>query len=240
MARSRVVNLANLEQFAAVNVLSDPGHIGGPIVIPNCTQVVLTWSQADGKQAHNVLYARSAGVPTPSVAQAQALFAAMTTGAAWTAIQAAISTTTALQRVTLTSVHTAGQPSFDSTGAAVAGTDATAPLPNEVAICITLRTAGRGPSNRGRMYIPGLCSDDLAAGNVILAGLLTNFGNWANGFIAIFSGQSLTWVVGNPARAAYTGITGTQHPARPAGSVPITAALVRDNHWDSQRRRGLK
>lgn len=240
MARSRVLRLENLQQFTAINVLSDPGHVGGPIVIPNCVQVLLTWSVPGGKVAHNVLYGRSAGVPAPSVAQAQGIFSALTTGAQWTAMSSHMVNTT-FNSVTLTSVHSAGQPSFVSTGLAVptTGTDPQA-LPSEMAVCVTLRTGSRGVANRGRMYLTGFGNAQVTTGNVILAACVTDVQNWAGTILTALSAQSYTWVIGQPARAAYTGSTGTQHPARIANSVPVTSIIVRDNHWDSQRRRGLK
>jgi len=240
MPGSRVLDISDLQTFTAVNLLSDAGAIGGPTVIPNCTQVVLTWTLDGGKVGHNVLYGRSAGVPTPSVAQAQAIFTALTTGAGWTAIAARLATTTALSSVSVMSVHTASQPIFFSTGTAVPGTATLPVLPNEMAVCVTLRTALRGISNRGRMYIPGYNAAQVQTGNVIAPGAVTDTQTWANGFIAAFSGQSLTLVIGQRERQAYTGTSGTPHPARPAGSVPVTQLIVRDNHWDSQRRRGLK
>jgi hypothetical protein len=142
--------------------------------------------------------------------------------------------------VTLTSVHQAGLPSFLSTGAMVPGAGATPALPAEVAICATLRTAGRGPSNRGRMFLMGFNASQAAIGNIIAPQCVTDTAAWVANIANVLTSQGLTWVIGQPARNAYTGETGTAHPARPAGSVPITQALIRDNHWDSQRRRGLK
>jgi hypothetical protein len=69
---------------------------------------------------------------------------------------------------------------------------------------------------------------------------VTSVQNWANGIPAIFTTNGLTLALGLPARSAYTGTTGTPHPARVAATLPVTSLLVRDNHWDSQRRRGLK
>jgi len=240
MGRNRVLRLDSFEQFTAIQALSDPGHIGGPVVIPNCTQIVLNWGSGIGKVSHNVLYGRSAGVPTPSVAQAQALFAAMSSGGLWTAMNAHLANTTTFASVSVMSVHTAGQPVFTSTGASVPGTNATIALPLEVALVTTLRTALRGTQNRGRIYQPNLAVDQVLTGNLASATLVNDQSAWHNGFIAILSSQSLTWVIGQPHRAAYTGSTGTQHPKRLATSTPITQALVRNNTFDSQRRRGLK
>jgi hypothetical protein len=235
-----VIRLDQLQQFAAVNVLSDPGALGGPVVVPNCVQIVLNWNLSAGKVGHNVMYGRVSGIPAPTAAQAEAIRAALTTGAAWTAVATIMAASTSLGSVTLRSVHTPGQPIVQSTGAAAPGTSAALALPNEVAICATLRTGFTGPSNRGRIYIPGVASDSLLSGNVIAPGTVTALTNWVTGFTAIFSAQGFTWVIGQVARAAYTGSTGTQHPARAAASVPVTSATVRNNTWDSQRRRGLK
>jgi hypothetical protein len=236
----RIIALDQLQQFVAINLLSDPGALGGPVVVPNCVQIVFNWNLSAGKTAHNVLYGRVSGIPAPTVAQAEAIRSALTTGAAWTALLPLLAASTSFSAVTLRSVHAAGQPMVQSTGGASTGTSAALALPNEVAVVATLRTAFTGPSNRGRMYLPGLAADSLLSGNVIAPGTVTALNNWVAGFTAIFAAQGYTWVIGQLARAAYTGITGTAHPARPAGSVPITSATVRNNTWDSQRRRGLK
>ena len=55
----RVINLSNLQTFTAINALgTDLGAIAGPVVIPQCAQVVLLWQLTDGKVGHNVLYGR--------------------------------------------------------------------------------------------------------------------------------------------------------------------------------------
>jgi len=236
----RLFNLANLQQFTAIHVLSDPGNIGGPVVIPNCMQVVLNWTLASGKVGHNVMYGRAAGIPAPTPAMAQALFAAMTTGAAWTTVASQLAPTTALAGVSLRSVHEGEGAIVSSTGAAVPGVNPGIALPNEMALCVTLRTAKAGPSNRGRVYIPGYAEGTTVAGNMVAASVVSGAGTWVNGFISIFAGQGLTMVIGQKARQAYTGATGTPHPARAAGSEVVTSAVCRDNHWDSQRRRGLR
>lgn len=236
----RVVNLANFAQFTAINLLSDPGDIGGPVVIPNCMQVVLNWTLSDGKTGHNVLYGRSPGIPAPTPTLAETIRTALTSGAAWTNFANLIVPTCALASVTLRSVHEANQPMVQSTGAAATGTSSSTALPSEVALCVTLRTALAGRSNRGRMFLPGYGANMVDTGNVVLAGAVTGTQTWAAGFISIFAGAGLTLVIGQKARQAYVGSTGTSHPARAAGSVPVTQLVVRDNHWDSMRRRGLK
>jgi hypothetical protein len=95
---------------------------------------------------------------------------------------------------------------------------------------------------RGRYYIPGFASNAVGAGGVIAAACVTAINNWAgnvanSGLSAIIGPQ----VLGLPARAAYTSpITGRNFPARNAQTVALTGVQMKDNHWDSQRRRGLK
>jgi hypothetical protein len=134
----------------------------------------------------------------------------------------------------------ANQPIISSGAGGATGTSSGTELPDEVALVVTERTAFTGPQNRGRMYIPGWATTALGANNTAAAAAVTALGNWAGNIAGILSAQGYTWCVGHVARQAYTGSTGTQHPARVAGTVPITTVAVRDNHWDSQRRRGLR
>lgn len=235
-----IILLDNIQQLAAINLLVDPGHIAGPVVIPNAVKVMPVWSLTNGKTARNVLYVTVAPGFVPTATIAETIRAAMSSGALWTAVAAFIAPTTTLTRVELQDVRTANNPAVASTGTAVPGTAATGAMPDEVALCVTLRTARTGQANRGRMYIPGFAAGAMAAGGVVAPSLVSAARSWVANFGGIFSAQTMTWVIGQPARAAYTGKTGTQHPARSARTEPVINVEVRDNHWDSQRRRGLK
>jgi hypothetical protein len=236
----RVVPLERLQQFAAVNLLLDPGAIPGPVVIPSCAQITLVWQQQDGKLAHNVLYGRYTGTFAGTVAMCDAILTGLTTGTAWLALTDLLATETVLSAVHMRDVNFANQPILESTGPGAAGAGAANAMPNEMAVCVTLRTAQSGQQFRGRMYLPGFTEANNVPGNVMGAGTIQSVNAWVGTIAGILSAQGFIWVIGQKARQAYTGITGRDHPARPANSVPITAAVVRDNHWDTQRRRGLK
>lgn len=238
----RVINLANAQQFAAIQLLSDPGYIAGPKVIPNAAMVRLNWQLNNGRVAHNILYAGWNGTPALTAAVAQSIFAASSSGALWTALAAFIIPQTTFTGVTLLDVRTTTATYFHSTGAAVPGTSTGTALPDEVAVAISILTGNRGPSGRGRIYIPGWASTAMAAGGVIAAGAITALNNWVSGAFAPAVASNVGAIVlGLPARAAYTSpVTGRVFPARAATTVPITGLAARDNHWDSQRRRGLK
>lgn len=236
----RILRLENLDQFAAINVLSDPGHIAGPVVIPSCAQITVNWQTASGRPAHNVLYGRYSGAFAGNVAQANAIMAALTSGGPWTTLAAFLATTGGISGVSIRDVNTPNAPIITSTSAAVPGSSASPEMPDEVSAVITLRTAFTGPSYRGRMYIPGWATNALATGNVIAAAAVTALNSWGGTIANALIAGTYTWVLGQPARAQYTGSTGRVHPARAAQSTTISQTVVRDNHWDSQRRRGLR
>lgn len=240
MSRSRVVNLANLPQFTAINVLSDPGHIGGPVVIPNCIKFMIVWTLTDGKIARNVLGMSVPGGFTPTAAIAEQMRTALVAGTQWSGLAGFLATTTSLTRVELLDIRNANNTVISSTGPSTPGTAAGTALPDETAAVLTIRTAKTGPAFRGRIFVPGWASNATAAGGVIAAAAVTALNAWSGNILTAITNAGGTWVLLQPARAQYTGSTGTVHPARPAGSTTFTSVVCRDNHWDSQRRRGLK
>jgi hypothetical protein len=238
---TRFVRLDQVQQFAAINVLSDLGLDGGPIVIPLTWQVGFEWTTASGKRAHNVLYGTAAAGFNPTVSTVNAMMSVLTTGTQWANLAAQLAPTTAFAALTIKDVRTEHKPVLPSTNPPVPGTSATAEMPDEVALCITFRTADTGPGNRGRIYIPGWSATALAAGNVASPTAVSALNAWAQTIASCFSGSGLTLALGLRHRNAYTSpITGTDFPERQAVGKPVTIITVRDNHWDSQRRRGLR
>lgn len=238
---TRVIRLDQLDQFAAVKIVSDPGEIGGPVVIPQAVQVTYVWALSGGKTGHCVLYGRYPGTFSMTSATATAALQALTTGAAWTALAAHIAPTVQLGSLFLRDVNEPDRPIIQATAGTAPGTSTGTALPDEVAVCITFQTGFAGPSGRGRIYIPGWATTALGTGNVVAAAAVTALGNWATTNIGnSFAAMSATHVLGLQARASYTGTTGTVHPARAAMTRDVTARVVKDNHWDSQRRRGLR
>src|SRR5262245_26141090 len=237
----RLRPLDTVQQFAAINVTSDPGAIPGPKTAPNCALVILNWTLTDGKTGHNVLGGRYVGSFAGTGAQAGSILTALNTGAQWTALAGFLATTAALASVSLRNINVIDQPLINSTtGASAPGTSASAGLPDEVAAVVTFRTAKVGPGNRGRMYIPGWANNAVGAGNIISGPAQTALQNWANGISSALSAQGYTLCIVQPHRAQYTGSTGRVHPERIATSTDVTIATVRDNHWDTIRRRGLR
>lgn len=236
----RIIALENFQQFLAINLTADPGYDAGNRVIPSCAEIRLVWLQESGVIAHNVLHGRYSGPFAGTQTQANAILTGLGTGAQWTAMAAFMPTQTALGFVQIRDLGAADQPYISSNGAAHAGTSVSAGLPNEVAACLTLRTAFTGPAGRGRIYVPGFATNAMGAGNVIAAAAVTAIGNWGSIIAGILNAQGYLFSVAHFHRIAYTGVGGAQHPERPAGTVPVQTVEMRDNHWDTQRRRGLK
>lgn len=236
----RIVNLSNLPQFTAVNLSSDPGAVTGPVVIPNTAQIVLYWNLIDGKIGHNVLYGRYSGAFAGSQAQCNSILTGLSSGAQWTAMAAFLATATALNGVSIQDVNTASQAKFVSSVGGGNGTSASTAMPSEVALALTLRTAFVGRQFRGRLFIPGWATNAIGASDTVAASAVTAATNWGGTITSVFAGQGYTFSLGQRARVDYTSPGGVHHPARAANSIPISQAVCRDNHWDSQRRRGLR
>jgi len=237
---SPLVNVANLQTFQAVNLLKDPGYDPSDHRIPNCARISLVWSLDGGRFARNELHGSYSGTFNGSQAQCNAILSALTTGTNWTSLAAFLAPTCQLGNVVIRDLNQENQPPIASNGPAAPGTSSGSAMPVEVAAVATLRTAFTGPAHRGRIYVPGWATNALGTGNVIAAGAVTALQNWSSIIAGAFSAQGYVFCIGHPHRLAYTGAGGRQHPARDAGTVPITSVAVRDNHWDTQRRRGLK
>jgi hypothetical protein len=137
-------------------------------------------------------------------------------------------------------VNTPNNGLITSSGTAAPGTSANPAFPNEVAACVTLRTAKVGPGFRGRLYLAGFNNAGVTAGNQITAAIQSAVNNWANTIPTVFTAQGLTFCLGLHQRKAYIGSTGKPHAARAKTTQDITSQSLKDLNWDSQRRRGLK
>jgi hypothetical protein len=240
MPRSRIVALDQVQQFMAINLLMDQGLIAGPKLVDNCAEITLVWSLGSGKVGHIVLGGRYIAPFAGTAAQANAILAALTSGATWTTLAGFLSPQTSLHQVLIRNIHLADQPVISGAVTEHPGTSAGTDMPNEVALVIGLRTGLSGPRYRGRMYVPGWATNALGTTNLVAAGAVTALNAWAGGIQAALSASGYTWCLALPARNAYTSaVTGRVFPARPKETPAITQTVV-DNHWDSQRRRGLK
>jgi hypothetical protein len=103
-------------------------------------------------------------------------------------------------------------------------------MPNEVSLCISLRSNARGRSARGRWYMFGIPTTAMANANAVTS-------TYANASVAALQGLINTITTGGnlPVIVSYY----SNKVVRPGGPVyfPIETALLTDNIVDSQRRR---
>ena len=217
--------------------MGDPGRIPGPEVVPNCVQMRLVWTLANGKTAYNVMHGRVAAGFSATAAVAQAIYAAIIASGAWTSYKAHVNSGVSFAGVDLRDIRTANEPVVASTGAATPGTGAGDALPPGTALVVTERTAQAGRAFRGRIYLPGLDVGALQANGQASAATVTDATAFINEVATAMSGQGLTQCLAQPARNAYTGTKGTAHPARSAGTVDVTSNQIRTGTINSQRRR---
>lgn len=198
------------------------------LIVPNAAQLRILWANGGQLYAVNVL-----GVVANAVAITQALTntigAAIKTAFTSSGYAGSCSTVITLANVGLRDVRTGNAPEFIDSGAAVAGTPGTQPLPPQVALCVTLRTALAGQSFRGRVYLPGY--DE----SVNVGGALTGSGgavSFVSGIQSALQANGLNLgVLSRPAPDAV--------PPRAGFITPVTAVILRDAVWDTQRRRAI-
>lgn len=204
------------------------------LVVPSAVQVRLHWT-LNGVDAYNVLGGSVAGGFAASQAIANALGAAILGHFTSSGLAALMATTTSLLSAGLRDIRTANQPEFVSVAAAVPGTGAGDPLPNQIAAVITLRTALAGKSYRGRAYYGGANEAQNGATGAIAAAFNTALVTFTTNIQTDMAAQGITLaVISRP----FAGAAGPPvRPARVGQATPVTGIIARDTKWDTQRRR---
>jgi hypothetical protein len=131
--------------------------------------------------------------------------------------------------VTDMTTGTAPTVSFTDDPLPIDGAAAGTPLTNQDTICVSLRTAGRGRSSRGRVYYGGLVAEQRDTANTISSATAAAVqGIWSN-LGDVIEGAGASWVVASRF---------TEGAARPFGVIaPVTNVLVVDRVIDCRRRR---
>lgn len=194
------------------------------IPVPNGVQLCFDFLTAGQNWQFCLTLRKSSGAPTPSD-----LATATSTGEVWWTNELAdlLHANTTLRQIRATDLTVQG--GVQDTN--VVGTDGAltgGAVPLGTPIVVSLRTAKRGRSYRGRVYVSGLANSQVADETDIGGGVATNFGT-AFGVLA-----SALDVVGFDVVVAsrqHNGVT-----TNPAEANEVTAYVV-DTHFDSQRRR---
>lgn len=181
----------------------------------------------DGQQCENTMYFESVGgALTPTLLQ----LIAEDVMANWISeLQPLKSSTCTFTEVFAFDLSTEGSFGFTAIpGAPVSGEAGAPPLPNNVSLAVSFRSAFRGRSGRGRNYWYGLVEDQFAGNNAttaiqtaILAGYDTLVGSaLTNGFVHVVASRF------------------TNNAPRLVGAIfPVQAITITDSTLDSQRRR---
>jgi len=205
------------------------------LVVANALQGRLLWN-VGGRIPQCVIHWQIPAGTSVDVTLANALFSPI--AALWEAHLAAFAGgTTSLMQLALRDLRAANQAEVISTAAGQSGTDAIGDnLPLSIACCVTLRTDKAGKRFRGRMYLPGFTETANGASGHMAAAMKTGADAFAAGLIAAASQSGCTLaVLSRP--TTFDPDTGL--PVSPGLGFVTTArqATVRDDVWDSQRRR---
>lgn len=192
------------------------------LIINNTVQMRLVWAHSGTPFAVNVLHGiKDVGISSPTQDGVNALFEDLKTRFSTASIRSQINSSISLASVGLRDLNTANEPEFVSTGAPVAGSGSVELLPLNIAACATLRTSKAGPSYRGRFYMTGYTEGMSSAG-----------------MMAATVGPALVAWLEQVQTAMDTAGLGLAVASRKLGvSNAVTAIQVRDNRWDTQRRR---
>jgi len=197
------------------------------IPVPNVAQVQVH-GRIDGQTTINDLYFRSAGPPV-TLAQVQTLGLALD---AWVAntILTLLSSAWTYERVRVRDLTTADSFALDIADSAGPGGSGGAFVPQNVAPCVSIRTAFAGRSARGRNYLPGV-PQGVITGNTIQALFMSDITIAYNNLLPGGTYEPDGWVWSVVSR--FTG----NAPRAVGVSFNVVTALFTDNVVDSQRRR---
>ncbi len=194
-------------------------------IIANTHRVAVSGTCANGQEWANILHCRWTGAGTPTLTDITVMqneVKRLWVGATFpphafartfmpTAATIGQIASTALDGISATVVQTI----------ALAGLDTNEALPAGVALCVTLRTASRGRSYRGRMYLGPWAEDANQPGGVVSSVLVGQMVGQLTGVMNSLLPLSWQLVV-----ASYTLQIAT----------PVTA-ITSNTQWDTQRRR---
>lgn len=103
-------------------------------------------------------------------------------------------------------------------------------LSNQIAFCVSLRTANRGRSFRGRIYLPGIPAASMDDANHLVPAIATNIAN------LVFNALDQVTVDTGALPVVVSRFTAGE-PRTTGIATPMVSAIAVDNVVDSQRRR---
>ena len=180
-------------------------------VISNVYRVAMIWQDTGGLRAQTVMHFRRSSSTAQAVATA---FDANVTANMWISLKSSTKVTelhvTPLDGSSATLI-------MPVTGAKWAGVGTSGDIIPAAAVVVSFRTALRGKSNRGRIYLPFVAEAALSSGTLVSTDVTAGQTAWTN-FIAamntattppvVASYKNSTWV--DVVTAIYESVAGTQ------------------------------
>jgi len=196
------------------------------VAAPNIIEVQLRYT-LQGERAMNRFHVHVGTGPT----EAQCALTALEVAGWWdTNVKSLVSTEMSLREVFCKGLaHENDVQATFSAGLPSAGTHAIDPLPNNVALCVSLRTGLTGRSARGRWYWCGLTNDQ-ADGSHIVTGVGTSIVAAIDALKDTIEGLGLQWMIVSFQNAGVPRVGGPVY-------FQVNDALIVDDTLDSQRRR---
>lgn len=194
----------------------------------------LVWLAAGGP-AQCVLHWTIPAGTSVNVTLANAIFT--TLGNLWSANLAAhAATTQSLSKLFLRDLRQASMAEVASTNAAIPGTAVGDELPHSIACVMTIRTASAGRKFRGRAYLSAFAEEANGGSGRISVSTKTSLDAFAAGFITAANQSGATFGVAHRP-TLFDDITGLPIAPGLGFTTPATTCEIRDDFWDSQRRR---
>lgn len=207
-------------------------------IIPDGVQVKVWW-QFRGISAFNMYGARVATGFTVTQATVDALATAVKTGFTSSGLKARLATTSTMGAVSVRDVRTPNKPDVLGQVSGDAGSAVGVALPNQVAVCVSLRTDSAGVSFRGRSYIGGWPAAANAADGTITQADADAAVAWINAIKTAMTANGMALAILSPSLPTRpSSVPGKPDlPAKAAFSTLVTGVVLRDKTWDTQRRR---
>lgn len=194
-----------------------------PVIINSTYSIILVWTLGGENWALNSLKATLPGGDVVNQGLADSWATDLSAAHTSSGLDAVQPTNVALGAVRVRDLRVANQPEFEA-GVGSAGVNVSELLPRQAGVRVTARTPLAGRSFRGGPTIPGFAEDQNDAGGRISASASAAALAFVDAIRTAATNRGHQLAIGSP-------LLGT--------SQPITGTVVRDNVWDTQRRRGF-
>lgn len=210
-----------------------------PLPALNGVEIKLVWTFNAQPFALNILHGQNQTPIAITQAVADALDIAVKGALSSSALASQLNSGVALAHLEMRSMTSNEDPWFVAAGAPAPGTSTENPLPAATALVVSLRTGKRGRSFNGRFYQFGYSelANDAAGGATATAATATRAFVDAVSTAMQSGGRGIQMAV----LSRVTTPPGASAPiVRPTPVLtPVTAAVMADQRWDTQRRRAI-